>query len=301
MSDTKLSKKPLIVFTELEHSYNHRDMGKFLSVSGFVKKYEEEFDADMIATRKVFKELNRALWNTVYQKNGKDPYASIEDMRKSMDESIYKPMVDSYKAAWAENRITSAERGTMYHKIFENKDYETGFSINPYNKRKYVTIKNTIAEENGYDNCSIHDNLFDLEDGYYPELLIFNENLKLCGMSDKVYVETVGSKRFVDIDDYKFVNEIQMVPAFFDYHKKKFPTMKEPISHVYQTNYYSYALKISMYAWMLEQVGFTVRNLGLRQMVELYNKEFIELPYPIKYKKPEINLLVEDFSKNYLK
>ena len=89
-----------------------------------------------------------------------------------------------------------------------------------------------------------------------------------------------------------------MVPTYFDRKLKKFPSMKEPISHIYQTNYYSYALKISTYAWMMEQFGFKIRNLGLRQMVELINKEFIELPYAITYRKEEILLLVKDFFKN---
>lgn len=287
---------PLILFSDKDHAYIHREKGKMLSVSGFIKKYEEEFDSDMIATRKVFKELNRPLWDTVYTKHGKDPYKAIEDMRRSMDPEIYNPLVNAYIDSWSESARTSSERGTFHHKRLENNDYETGFSINPYNKKKYATIQNNLIPE-GFDNCSMADNLFDLEDGYYPEMLIFNEDLGICGQSDKVYIETVGTKRYMDIDDYKFVKEIVMVPAYFDFTLKKFPSMKEPISHIYQTNYYSYVLKISMYAWMCEQFGFTIRNLGLRQMVELFNKEFIELPYPIKYRKKEILLLLEDYIK----
>lgn len=287
---------PLILFSEKDHAYIHREKGKMLSVSGFIHNYEEPFDSDMIATRKVFKEINKALWDTVYQKNGKDPYKAIEDMKKSVDPKLYLPRVKEYVDGWTEKGHISSVRGTYHHKTFENQDYERGYSINPYNKKKYVTIQNLNIPE-GYDNCSLADNLFDIEDGYYPEFLLFNEYLGTCGQSDKIYIETIGSKRYMDIDDYKFVNEILMVPTFFDHSKKKFPTMLEPISHLYQTNYYSYTLKISMYAWMAEQFGFTIRNLGLRQMVELINKEFIELPYAIKYRKIEINLLIDDFMK----
>lgn len=288
---------PLVRFSEKEHAYIDRNNNKLLSVSGFIKKYEEEFDSEMIATRKVFRELNKPMWDTIYLKHNNDPYLAIEEMRKYLKEKDYSKRIMDYQIAWADKGKASSERGTYHHKKFETDDYERGYSVNPYNKKKYIVRKNEKIPA-GFENCSLHDNLFDLEDGYYPEMLIFNECLKLAGQSDKVYIETVGNDRFVDIDDYKFVNEILMVPAYFDRKLKKFPSMKEPISHIYQTNYYSYALKISTYAWMMERFGFKIRNLGLRQMVELLNKEFIELPYEIQYRKKEILLLVKDFFKN---
>lgn len=288
---------PLVRFSEKDHLYLDRNDNKLLSVSGFIKNYEEEFDSEMIATRKVFKELNKSLWDTVYRKHNSDPYLAIEEMRKYLKEKDYVDRIKEYISEWAKKGKDSSERGTFHHKKFETDDYERGFSVNPYNKKKYAVHKNESIPA-GFENCSFADNLFELEDGYYPELLIFNECLGLVGQSDKVYIETIAGERFVDIDDYKFVKEIVMVPEYFDRKNKKFPSMKEPISHVYQTNYYSYALKISTYAFMMEQFGFKIRNLGLRQMVELLNKEFIELPYSIKYRKKEILLLIEDFFKN---
>ncbi len=291
--------KPKYLFKEKDHIYIG-SKGKAISTSAFIKNYEEDFDSDMIAKRMVFKDLYPKIWADAMKASQSNPYKAIQLVEPQLTEEDwigeYKFLIDK----WALAGKVSSEEGTAQHKLYELKDIELGYKINPYTKRTYKLIPNNLIPP-GYDNCSMADNLYDLEDGYYPEALIFNEDLNVCGLSDMLFIETIGDKRYIDIDDYKFVKEILKTPKFFDRILKKYPSMKEPISHIYQTNFYSYNMKISMYAWMLEQFGFIVRHLGLRHMVKLYNGEIYEVPYPMEYKKLEIELIIKDYKEKLQK
>jgi len=50
--------------------------------------------------------------------------------------------------------------------------------------------------------------------------------------------------------------------------------MKSPIGHLMDCNYIHYELQMSMYAWMLEQFGFTVRNIAFHHLGERQDLEY---------------------------
>ena len=75
----------------------------------------------------------------------------------------------------------------------EERSYAQGWEINPYTGTKLRVHR----FEKKYDNQSIVDNLIDLPDGCYPELLIWDLEYGICGQEDKVYIETKYGKKLV--------------------------------------------------------------------------------------------------------
>ncbi len=68
-----------------------------------------------------------------------------------------------------------------------------------------------------------------------------------------------------------------------------------PMDHIYETNYWKYAMKISTYANILEKEGFVVRNLGFTHVEINENLEIIkQTKYKVPYKKFEVELALGD-------
>ncbi len=65
-----------------------------------------------------------------------------------------------------------------------------------------------------------------------------------------------------------------------------FEKMKYPLSSLDCCNYNHYRLQISSYAWLLEQAGYTVRNLSFTH---------INQPYEFEYMKDEVENMMNDF------
>src|SRR5690606_14825577 len=131
--------------------------------------------------------------------------------------------------AWDLKRDNSCEFGTEFHLEQEEESYITGICLNPFDNKHYKTFH----KESPIDcsNATICQNLYDLEDGYYPELLIHHPDEILCGQSDKVFIETVGNIRYVDIDDYK-TNEKISKSGMWNEDEKRPINFLEPISHI---------------------------------------------------------------------
>jgi CRISPR/Cas system-associated exonuclease Cas4 (RecB family) len=98
-----------------------------------------------------------------------------------------------------------------------------------------------------------------LEDGNYPELLLWNHEYQLAGQADLVILETKGLKTYVDIIDYKTNKEIK-TESYKDW-KAGHQMMQGPLKHLQCCNYNHYNLQLSGYAWMMEQHGFIPRNI----------------------------------------
>ena len=80
-----------------------------------------------------------------------------------------------------------------------------------------------------------------LLDGVYPEHIIFNERIGVCGQSDLVFV----ADGYVDVSDYKTSKEL-----IFNSYKPTFgkpKTMLAPVDNLEDCNFYHYALQLSIY------------------------------------------------------
>ncbi len=120
------------------------------------------------------------------------------------------------------------------------------------------------------DNIRYSIPLENLKNGIYPELIIWNDEFKICGTSD--IVEVSGKK--ISVRDWKTNKELK----FKGFKGEK---LLPPISHLQNCNFELYTLQLSLYAYMLELKGYEVQELVLHYTRD--NKD-----YPLVYRRDEI-------------
>ena len=156
----------------------------------------------------------------------------------------------------------SAINGSTFHKELETRSIETGEEVNPFTDEEYKTI--LLPKE--YDNQSLSDNLYDLEDGFYPELLVWDNTMgqdkSVVTQIDKAFIKTVGKKRFVDCDDYK-TNKNKP-------YESKSKKMLSPLDGVYDNTVEKYKMQVCFGGKLLSTFGFTPRYFGFTHYTD-YN------------------------------
>lgn len=270
----------MVIFRKSDHSYRHKDV-KYASVSSIFELVKPKTDWDYNAGRSFFKENYPDLYEKVKKSMGFDNPDLINKLRKLSKISLedLNKEIKSIRSTWSSNNEAKTSRGTNFHTKMENIDYENGWAINPFTKDKTTLIN--IPKE--FDNQSIAENLYDLEDGYYPELLLFNHRYKMAGQSDRIFITTKGDKRFFYIDDWKTDANINLKPDF-RHPKKGYEKLNYPLSHLYNTNYNTYMIKIGMYAWMLKEFGYELggicfTSVEINDDLDILNEKRYILPY----------------------
>jgi hypothetical protein len=154
---------------------------------------------------------------------------------------------------WDKKRNDSCERGSTYHKMKEDLVYNCG--VDNKGGRLYTTI-------NWEQKLRMNTSHSELPDGVYLELRIWLFRLGISGTIDKVYITTEGKTRYVDIEDYKTNEKIDTESHKF--RDGNYKMMRSPVSHLMDCNFNHYQLQLSLYGYILEQFGYTVRSLTLR-------------------------------------
>ena len=141
-------------------------------------------------------------------------------------------------AKWALKRDKAAEAGTKLHELRELS------LISEEGGKFYNTECKTIAcSHSGDYKYSIP---LQLQNNHvYPELMICDEDYMICGQSDKVIV--VNKK--IHIWDYKTDEAIPMVGWSSEWKAPR--KMLEPIEHLDDCKGILYALKMSLYMYLL--------------------------------------------------
>lgn len=285
----------IVIFEEKDHKYfflEKEDRTPFQSVSGVFSNLEPEKDWEFIASRKVLKEnIPEKEYKKVTKKYGWDNRDILEPLIEIMGKEGFDKKYKEKRTKWSDNNKKATTRGTAFHSLMEKKDYDRGHVLNPLDGEKYEV--KVLPKE--YDNQSVRD-LCELEDGCYLELLVFNKELKLAGQVDKMFIKTIDGKRYVDIDDWKTNKKIFKKPDF-RHPKKGFPMLNTPCNHLYETNYNIYMIKISIYAYLMELAGFTVRDLRFTH-VEIDDDLNIlnTIVYPLFYKKWEVEEILDRYA-----
>lgn len=281
----------VLYFRDEDHQY-FNDIGeKYVSVSGLWKPYSKKFDGKLIATKIAMKELDKAVYDLTKKSVGYENPDFIEEFYSIS--SVNKEEIEKLAQEHLDKWSSKTQHGTDLHKKMEDADYDRGYSVNPFTGKKAKII---TWDKRGYDNMSCPDDLMDLPDGYIAEHLVKSDQYKVGGQIDKNYIETIRGKRYIDIDDYKTDKEIVFKPEFWNPKKGGFEKMFYPVDHLYATNFWKYALKISTYAKFLQDAGFIVRNLAITHIVADEDLNIIkEKRYKLPYKEFEVTLVLEDF------
>lgn len=265
-----------ILFNAKDHSYNGKKI-TYTSVSKLIGKYKRPYNRDYWSTYKAyeriigqakFKDLRKALGYPMEDSNLFNDL-SVMVSKEELDKAIQEILGE-----WKNKNDKSIKKGNDYHTFKEDQAKELGYCENPFTGKKCPTIHSTKIEyKNNIEYRSpVVNTLYELEDGFHPELILWNDEAGIAGQADLVFIETEGKKRYVDLSDYKTNGKIDK----YNFMKYR---MLDPLGHLHDCNYNHYRLQISAYAWLLEQAGFIPRNLEFRHL---------NTPYQFDYMKKEI-------------
>lgn len=296
----------MITFSEKEHIYDHNGH-RPVSGTGFISKFEEEFNREYFLSRGALKELvpdfaeQKKAWK--YSGGRILSQEFLEHLLEQVDIVDFIEGRDALAQAWVDKSELACFEGTEYHLAREHESYKRGYELNPFDGKEYPTIKKKKIK--GVDNYSLAENLYDLEDGYYPELLVFlpekikiknesgeeTEHYWLVGQEDRVFIGTDEQGRFIDCDDIKTGKK----PSKWSMRNEDtgiFAKLKYPVQHLMDCKHQRYELQTSLYSYMLECHGYRVRNNAYTHINELVHCE---------YRKKEIQDMIEYYKTNYLK
>ena len=145
---------------------------------------------------------------------------------------------EDIKQEWKMNGDIAAKLGTEMHKMFE--DYYNG---NPVDETglEYSYFQKFITD---FPNLK----------SYRSEWMIYDEDLKLAGSMDMVFINDDGT---LSIYDWKRCKSLEKATSFNQY-------AHEPISYMPDTNYWHYSLQLNTYKMILERkYGFIVKEMYL--------------------------------------
>lgn len=255
----------MIYFEDKGHKYFSDNNEKYTSVSELCARYKNPFDSEFWSNYKALESLVPNFKKVIAQYPSEKEAVRLL-LKEFQGFSKFETKKKEILAEWSKTNKDSINKGNLYHKDAEKMAYIRKVIENPFTKTAAKVI--TLPKHEKFSNVSSGTTLFDLEDGFYPELLLWNDEYKLAGQSDKVYITTIKGKRYVDIDDYKTNKSIKK-------HGFKGKKMLPPLNDLQDCNYIHYALAISLYAWMLEQFGFTVRHTGFQHYNVMYKTPYM--------------------------
>lgn len=262
-----------VTFQAEGHRYTNDKGEVYISVTTLIGKYKAPFDAQYWSTYKAIKLVleKKGTWDRFKRRAG--GWNNVVAFYKSLNDFPYTDEVTKAKIqflqSWAEAGRIAREVGSAYHQQMEDVSHAMGYEEK---KGKGIRV------------CSPADLLHLQEfenDGVYTELLLYNDHFKLAGMADKVIKEG----RLVHIHDYKTSKVIEM-EAFQE------QTMKHPIHQLPSCNYFEYSLQLSIYAWMLEQVGYQIGELVIEHVPDNHRE------YKCKYLRDEVQSLLSHYGKS---
>lgn len=248
-----------VIFIADGHSYWYGAQ-RLKSVGVFIKPYFPKFREGYWLTHIALKEI--------FGKEYKEHYSSFSKRDRMLGPpalELFPPFLarvsakefvdkkEEIRARWDLKRFESQFRGTKFHNEREEEVYNQGWMYNRYTNRQ-VALSPQNKRNKFYDNESLVMDLSKLKDGAYPELVIFDLELGICGQADMVFIETIDGVRYVDIDDHK-TNEKKPPKSGTEY-------CLPPFDGMYACDHFKYEIQMNSYAYLLSRYGFVPRNLG---------------------------------------
>lgn len=201
----------ILIFTPQNHKYVSKEADgiDWISVTSFISNFKQPFDAD----------------------------TQSEKSSRNKKSKWYKMDPEEIKQAWKAEAKRATDLGTWYHNCRE-KDLCSLETIERHDSS--VPVFKPIEN----DGIKYSPNQ-KLQDGVYPEHMVYLKSAGLCGQSD--LVEVVNG--FVHITDYKTNKEIK-TEGYTNWEGLT-TKMLSPVSHLDDCNLNHYALQLSLYMYMI--------------------------------------------------
>jgi len=199
----------ILKFTAHDHKYRSDDDINWLSVTSLISSFKQPFDADKIAAKSA----------------------------KSKKSKWYGMTPEDIKAAWKAEALRATTLGTWYHNQREAdicglSDMERhGTTIPVFTPIEKEGVKYSPEQK--------------LNNGIYPEHMVYLKSAGICGQSD--LVEVIDGK--VHITDYKTNKEIKL-EGYTNWEGIS-QKMSTPVAHLDDCHFNHYALQLSMYMFII--------------------------------------------------
>lgn len=245
----------MVKFIEDNHKYLNSENSVLTSATQLIHLYSPKKDWDKIAER----------------------YAKKNNLTK-----------EEVKAAWRRENEISVDRGTAFHR---QREQELSECRTIEEDGKCLTIFPPMFDDDGNKISTSQK----LDDGIYPELLLFLNSAKICGQADYVVI----SDGVINIMDYKTNKAIKM-NGYVDWEGNE-ERMLDPISDIPNSNYWHYALQLNIYAYIIKKNNPKFK-LGKLQLLHVKFDEFGEpndkVPYDLPDLQYQVNKLITHFKSN---
>ncbi len=203
----------MILYRDIPHTYEEVGTGKkFTSATTFLKQFETQIDwADK--AEKYSKKYNR-------------------EQKKLTGEN---PKTDGayWQAVWKAKADAACAKGTKYHEAQERKTLES---------ESHLPIVPSLLE----NDEKFSPETLKLQDGIYPELIVWINSVGIAGQADLVTIED----GMIKILDYKTNAKLTAEPYIrWD---GSFDRFSAPINHVPYTTMHKYYLQLNLYAYAIK-------------------------------------------------
>jgi hypothetical protein len=180
-----------------------------------------------------------------------------------------------WRAEWKAIGKETAEYGTMVHAELEEKVKQDPRYRDAVRLSSDTTIHSLST-------------LSELEDGLYPELMVWSDRYRIAGQID--LVEIVDG--VANITDYKTYKKVDL-KSFYNPKTKEWKCMLEPLHGLQDCNYNHAGLQTSLYAHILEEAGY---KIGKLTMIHI-DRNGHQTPYSIPYS--QFKMFVQFMLMNY--
>lgn len=311
----------MIKFLEAGHKYILPIKKPTISVTKLVGLYKAPFEREYWSTYKALELIIGADEFKTYRK----PILEAQDNNRlnfdqvqkdfGITEEQLKEAKKEILLSWENKSQTSLQEGSLLHEIKENLDISRKGAQHPLTKQEYIIPEVYLNRKEGIKDADnvLPEEFYDLsklDDGYYPELIVYYEfeNFVLIGQIDRCFLVSGWLGREVSISDYKTNENIST--SSYNYLDRKTDYMMPPVHNLENSDYSIYGLQLSMYAYIMELYGFEVDKITLEHVGKVKNvdklseEEIDKLEYPIldmPFYRGECMRIIQDYEKKLKK
>jgi hypothetical protein len=263
-------------FEESTHRYISHKGYDYISVTTLIKQYTPVFDEDFWSAYKALERVLTPLGLWVDYKRNAGGWENVVAFARADKAFPYRKEVIQAKkdilAEWKETKVSAATAGTAFHKLRERQVNSVGSYIDD----------DSIPIISGIDIFAVAKHT-KIDNGLLTEMLLYDDELEVAGQADWVLVKD-GE---VHIKDYKTSKEIKK-KAFQD------DVLLHPLGNVPNCNFYIYSIQLSLYAFILERLGYKIGRLSIEH-IDRGTFDTIGI-YPVEYHRDAVIDLLTDYS-----
>jgi len=264
-----------VILEESTHRY-YDDLGReYKSATRFLGSFKEPFDAGAIAPYVAKGRKSK------FSKEAKSRGVSIEVIQS--EQPLYERgyTLEAVLKEWDAKRDAANEKGTFIHNNLEWMLFNNKLPTDLEYKNIYESVWNFMRNKSYYK--------------IFPEVVLHSEEIMIAGTADLRCQRTKNKDSVIDYFDYK-TNIIGYDSTSIKDNKVKHYNrfMKYPLEYLEDCEYNKYALQLSLYAFMdQEMFGSKIGKLAILNVVDGF--QYIPVPYmrreiEILFKYSKINL-----------